>query len=75
MCNIGVKPTFDSKRETIEINIFDFDGDIYGKSLRIYFIGRLREEKKFAGIEELKEQLKNDRKEALEILQKNDKNS
>jgi riboflavin kinase / FMN adenylyltransferase len=75
MCNIGIKPTFDGKTETIEVNIFDFDGDIYGKNIRISFIDRLREEKKFAGIEELQKQLANDRALALKILEENDKKS
>lgn len=53
-CNIGNNPTFDNERESIEVFILDFDRDIYGEDIRIYFIDRVRDERRFAGIEELK---------------------
>jgi riboflavin kinase/FMN adenylyltransferase len=46
--------------KTIETNIFDFDGDIYGEHLRLSFVNHVRHEQKFNGLEELKNQLKND---------------
>jgi riboflavin kinase / FMN adenylyltransferase len=75
MCNIGTRPTFDGKDETIEVNIFDLDADLYGKDIRMYFIDRLRAEKKFTDKNDLQQQIQKDRKQALNILQKNDENS
>lgn len=60
MCNIGHRPTVQGMHKTIETNIFDFDGDIYGEHLRLSFINHVRHEQKFNGLEELKNQLKND---------------
>ncbi|AJE03411.1 bifunctional riboflavin kinase/FAD synthetase [Geobacter pickeringii] len=59
-CNIGNNPTFDNERESIEVFILDFDRDIYGEEIRIYFIDRVRDERRFAGIEELKRGIADD---------------
>jgi len=62
MMNLGLRPTignFDTK--TLEVHIIDFDEDIYEKSIRIEIIKRIRDEKKFANIDELKLQLENDK--------------
>jgi riboflavin kinase/FMN adenylyltransferase len=64
MMNIGVRPTVDGKKRAIEVNIFDFDEDIYGQNLKVIIKKRLREEVKFAGLEELKAQLAKDKKMA-----------
>jgi riboflavin kinase / FMN adenylyltransferase len=59
--NIGVRPTFeDAKEPSIESYIFDFDGDLYGDVLRVRFLHRIRDERKFSGIEELKAQIERD---------------
>lgn len=59
--NIGVRPTFENDSEpSIETYIFDFDGDLYGDVLRVRFLHRLRNERKFSGIEELKAQIEKD---------------
>lgn len=59
--NIGVRPTFESDAEpSIETNIFDFHGDLYGDVLRVRFLHRIRDEKKFNGIDELKAQIERD---------------
>jgi riboflavin kinase/FMN adenylyltransferase len=59
--NIGVRPTFGKDTEpSIESYIFDFDGELYGDVLRVRFLHRLRDERKFNGIEELKAQIKKD---------------
>jgi len=64
--NIGKKPTFhDDFPVSIEVHLIDFDRQIYGEHLKLYFLDRLRGEKKFSGIEELKEQIKQDRNRAL----------
>lgn len=68
MMNIGVRPTFDGVSKSMEVNIFDFDQMIYGKTIQVRFFDRIRNEVKFDGIEELKEQLMNDKEVALSIL-------
>ncbi|MDR1739181.1 MAG: carboxynorspermidine decarboxylase, partial [Bacteroidales bacterium] len=52
----------------VEVNIFDFDEDIYGSELKIEIVGRIRDEKKFNSVEELKVQLQADKERAMEIL-------
>ena len=61
MMNIGTRPTFDGRNRTLEVNIFDFDGDLYGQTVIITFVARLREERKFESPEALVAQLKIDR--------------
>ena len=63
MLNIGTRPTFDGSTTTIEANIFDFNGDIYGQPMTIAFCFRLRNEQRFDSVEALEEQLHKDRKE------------
>ena len=64
--NVGVRPTFTGDREpSIESYIFDFDGDLYGDVLRVRFLHRIRDEKKFSGIEELRAQIEKDTRTAL----------
>ena len=57
MMNIGTRPTFDGSNISLETNIFDFSGDIYGKLMLVSFEHRIRSERKFDGPEQLKEQL------------------
>ena len=73
MVNIGTRPTFDetangSERVSIEAHIIGKDDNLYGKGIRLEFAGKLRDEKKFGSIDELKEQLGDDRENVLEIL-------
>ncbi len=69
MCNIGLRPTVASgNARTIETNIFDFNEDIYGLDIDIAFVSRIREEKKFDSLEELKHQLELDRDTCLSLL-------
>jgi len=68
MMNIGLRPTVDGKKRMIEVNIFDFDRDIYGQTLRVCIRHYLRGEVKFSGLEELKTQLGKDKQEALRLL-------
>jgi riboflavin kinase / FMN adenylyltransferase len=59
--NIGVRPTFEIESDpSIETFIFDFDGDLYGDVLRVRFLHRIRDERKFSGIDELKAQIERD---------------
>lgn len=57
MCNIGMRPTVGGATRTIETHILDFDQDIYGLPLRIRFLRRIRDERKFPSLEALREQL------------------
>ena len=68
MMNIGFRPTVDGTKKVIEVNMFDFDGDIYNKIVRVYVKNYLRSEKKFNGLAELKDQLSKDKMKALEAL-------
>jgi riboflavin kinase/FMN adenylyltransferase len=64
--NVGVRPTFGQDLEpSIESSIFDFDGDLYGDVLRVRFLHRIRDERKFNGIDELKAQIAKDSARAL----------
>lgn len=66
MLNIGVRPTISSSNHrSIEVNIIDFDQDIYDETLRIEFVDKLRDEIKFNGIDELIGQLTIDKQDAL----------
>jgi riboflavin kinase/FMN adenylyltransferase len=69
--NIGVRPTFKAEADpSIETYIFDFDGDLYGDVLRVRFLHRIRDERKFNGIEELKNQVAKDSQIALNYFQR-----
>ena len=57
MCNIGMRPTVGGASRTIETHILDFDQDIYGLPLRIRFLRRIRDERKFPSLEALRKQL------------------
>lgn len=70
-CNIGFRPTVNTIQSSIplvEVNIFDFNQDIYGKQITVYFYDKLRNETKFNGLNALVAQLKKDRTEARRIL-------
>ena len=60
MCNIGLRPTVGGSARSIETHILDFDQDIYGLPLRIRFLRRLREERKFPSMDALRAQLEKD---------------
>ena len=68
VANIGYSPTFDDHELTVEVHILDFDKDIYGEKIRVNFIQRIRDEKKFSGISELIEQIHKDIAAAREIF-------
>ncbi|WP_300348063.1 bifunctional riboflavin kinase/FAD synthetase [Clostridium sp.] len=59
--SVGNNPTVNGKNITVETHILDFDEDIYGKEIKLYFISKIRDEKKFNSLEELKLQLINDK--------------
>lgn len=75
MLNIGVRPTLNpdgsgqgERKKSIEINIFDFDDDIYDQRLTVYFKARIRDEKKFDDLEALKKQLLIDKEKSISLL-------
>lgn len=68
MMNIGNRPTFNGLNKRIEVHLFSFDKQIYGQTLRVFLIERIRDEKKFKSSIELVNQLKLDKKRSLEIL-------
>ena len=70
MMNIGTRPTFNhnADQRSIEVNIFDFSDNIYGQEITLFFVDKIRDEQKFAGKDDLVEQLKADRITALKIL-------
>lgn len=70
MMNIGERPTFEQSSYAMEVHIFDFDEELYGKEIQIQFAERIREEKKFSGVEELVSQLNLDKTSAGQILKK-----
>ena len=69
MCNIGVKPTVGTTNSrTIETNIFDFDEEIYGLPMRLTFLRKIRDERRFADLRELSIQLALDKESCLSII-------
>ncbi|HSG68219.1 MAG TPA: riboflavin biosynthesis protein RibF, partial [Bacteroidales bacterium] len=69
MGNIGYRPTIDHSDLTIEVHIFDFNEEIYGETITIYFVDRIRDEVKFDNLEALRLQLIKDQKVVTELLQ------
>ena len=70
MLNIGWRPTFNGNKRTIEVNLFDFDGNIYSEHITLRFIDFLRPEQKFESPEALIRQLAIDEQKAKEVLNK-----
>ncbi len=69
--NIGLRPTFKAKAMAIEVHIFDFDEDVYGEEMTVYFADKIREERKFESAEVLVGQISKDISAAKAILAKN----
>ena len=68
MCNIGTQPTFGSDKRAVEVHLLDFNGDIYGKTLQIDFVEKIRDISQFASPQELVNQLNDDKKRCLSLL-------
>ncbi|MCX2745244.1 bifunctional riboflavin kinase/FAD synthetase [Mangrovivirga sp. M17] len=68
MMNIGVKPTFSGKQRSLEVHLFNFDDNIYGEKVTVYFDNFVRKEKKFNNTEELIKQLQKDKQVVLNRL-------
>jgi riboflavin kinase/FMN adenylyltransferase len=68
VANIGFNPTFGNDVLSVEVHIMDFKGDLYDQDILVHFVQRLRSEKKFSGLDELKAQIARDKKIARTIL-------
>ena len=68
VANIGYSPTFEEHEFTVEVHLLDFNADIYDEKIRVDFIQRIRDEKKFSNISDLIEQIKEDIAKARDIL-------
>ena len=68
MMNIGTNPTVGGTGQTIEINYFDLDKDLYDRKIAVSILSRIREEKKFESLEKLKQQLLQDKKSSLDFI-------
>lgn len=68
MINIGIRPTLDQHNVTVEAHILEFDKDIYGQTIEIHFIRRIRHEMRFPSLEALKMQLHSDRRKSLTMI-------
>ena len=68
LINVGVRPTFAEEELVVELHILDFSGDLYGKILEVTVLRRLRDEKAFASVEELKKQIDLDIEQARVFL-------
>ncbi len=66
--NVGPNPTFGEQVRKVEVHLLDFDGDLYGEELAVEFIARLRDTRKFAGVDELTAQLRVDVEQARRVL-------
>ena len=66
--NIGYNPTFGDEALSVETHLLDFSGDIVGKTIRVNFIKRLRDEKTYGSVEELAHQIALDVREARELF-------
>ncbi len=66
--NIGIRPTFEESKLTVETHIFDFNDDLYGGEVRVNFVERLRDEKRFESVDKLVEQINHDIAGVREIL-------
>lgn len=69
MCNIGLRPTVATgNSRTIETNIFGFDEDIYGLDMELSFVSKIRDEVRFASVDQLKAQLEKDRDACMSMM-------
>lgn len=68
MMNIGCRPTYGEFKETQEVNILDFEDDIYGRRITVDFVDRIRDERRFSSINELQRQLAADKEQIKNIL-------
>jgi riboflavin kinase/FMN adenylyltransferase len=66
--SVGTRPTVNGREPLLEAHLFDFDGDLYGKIIRVEFVEKLRDEQKFDGLDALVMQMNQDAEQARAIL-------
>ena len=69
MINIGNRPTIEGKERRVEMNLFNYSENIYGKEMKIFFIKRIRDEQKFKTLDDLSKQLKKDKLKTIKIIE------
>jgi riboflavin kinase / FMN adenylyltransferase len=72
VASLGTRPTVDGVEPLLEVHVFDFDGDLYGRAIEVEFVGKLRDEVKFDSLDSLIVQMKVDAAQARAILSKVD---
>jgi len=70
MMNIGTNPTVNGNKRTIEINLFNFNADIYSQTIVVTVLKRMRDERKFKSVTELQQQLQQDKQQAVAYFEK-----
>ncbi|RME28553.1 MAG: bifunctional riboflavin kinase/FAD synthetase [Deltaproteobacteria bacterium] len=68
VANLGVQPTFSGSRQRLEVHVLDFQGDLYGRELRVDFMARLRDERRFSDVDALVRQIRQDVDDARACL-------
>ena len=69
MINIGKRPTVEGKERRVEMNLFNYSENIYGIEMKIFFLKRIRDERKFKNLDDLSKQLKKDKLETIKIIE------
>jgi riboflavin kinase/FMN adenylyltransferase len=70
VASLGTRPTVNGTEMLLEVHVFDFSGDLYGREIEVEFVAKLRDELKFDSLEALTEQMKIDAAQAREVLWK-----
>ena len=68
MMNIGFNPTVDGTTKSLEIHLFNFNNDLYGKKIRVELVDRIRDEVKFDSLEDLRKQLQKDMQTSISLI-------
>lgn len=68
VANLGTRPTFDGSEHVLEVHVLDEDMDLYGRQVRVGFVGRIRDERRFASVDELLTQIRSDITAARRLL-------
>jgi riboflavin kinase/FMN adenylyltransferase len=68
--NVGLRPTFGEREKSVETHLLDYEGDLYGKEIKVEFVQRLRDEQRFSSPEELKRQIEKDIQRVKALLPK-----
>ena len=68
MTNVGIRPSVDGSRRLLETHLFDFEGLLYGLTLRVELFDKIRDEKKFGSVDELRQQIEKDSNKLKELM-------